>query len=92
MALEHCETCFAVAAGGRIRLTDRSADMLLDLVRERRNDYARLRRLYIDNGNAEATRAANDQLKMMDVTIEEIRRTQSEMGWLDDGQPQRSHS
>lgn len=87
MAAE-CQTCLGVSRGGRIRVTEESSEMFLDLAREQRQNWLQLRRLYIDGGHAEATRAAEGRLRTIDLGIAELERTRSEMGW-GRGQPQR---
>ena len=80
MAAE-CPTCVGVSRGGRIRVTERNAEMLLDGIREQRQNWLKLRRMYIDAGALEATKATDGVLREIDLAIEELERTQREMGW-----------
>jgi len=87
-----CPTCLGVSRGGRIRVTERNSEMMLHQMRELRQNWLQLRRLYIDTGAVEAARASEENLKEIVLAIDELERTRVEMGWIGDGEPQRSHA
>lgn len=91
MAAE-CETCLGVSRGGRIRVTELGAANMFIGLNNQRQHWLQLRRKAIDLGLVESTRMADENLKAVDLAIEELARTGSEMGWTSDGQPQRSHA
>ena len=86
-----CQTCLAVSGGGRIRLTETTALLLVDLARTRRRSLVSDRRYAKENGLPEVVENTKAQLRDVDLLIDETLRTQSEMGWLD-GQPVGTHS
>ena len=90
MARDYCETCTAVAGGGRIRLTETNALLLLDMAQQRRGGLLSDRRYAIETGQNETVLDLKEQLKDLDLLIKETEATQREMGWLD-GQPVRTH-
>lgn len=87
---ENCPVCAAVASGGRIRLTEGSAQLLIAVLRDARRKALRERRRSLDAEDAARVETANGQLKLVDHTIEEIERTQIEKGWPTLGQLQRA--
>lgn len=84
-----CPVCQAVAGGGRIRLTDEGADMLAELLYEKRGQVLRDRRSLRLVGAA--TKVHDATLDLIDQLYHEIKRTQQEMGWID-GEPKRTHA
>lgn len=84
-----CPVCLGVSAGGRIRLTDEGADLLLVLLHDARVKAFEDRRLVIDAGNS--PQIYNQRLSLIRQMTSEVRRTQDEMGWSG-GQPQRTHT
>lgn len=84
-----CPTCLGVSRGGRIRLTEETADLLDLLLRDKRNEQLQFRRVAIDGGVD--PKPYNDRLATVDLALEEVQRTRVEMGWSH-GQLQRSHA
>lgn len=82
-----CPTCRGVAAGGRIRLTEDAATLLILLLTTSRREQLRIRRVVIDA--ALDPLIYNTRIRQIDTLLDEIGRTQREMGWRHD-QPERS--
>jgi len=80
-----CSTCVLVAQSGRIRLTERRALYLKDLLMQERYDWMLQRRVKLDTGRDPKTE--NGQVKEIDALLGEIERTIVEMGWDFNDQP-----
>lgn len=83
-----CPVCLSVAAGGRIRLTDEGAAVVEVLLRSALSETLKNRRIAI-NAGADAS-VHRERAKLLQRTLEEIERTQIQMGWLG-GEPQRAN-
>lgn len=81
MSQPECPVCVAIAAGGRIRLTEESAQLLEALLRTARRASVRDRRAAINSDDSPRRTEAERALRLIDSSIEEIERTQSEKGW-----------
>jgi hypothetical protein len=86
-----CPACTAVATGGRIRINEDDADLLDELLAQKRHELLVLRRSSIDNGEASAVGVTNLVIRQIDRIGEEIARTRTEKGWLTSHEPERSH-
>lgn len=84
-----CPTCHAVAAGGRIRMTDEGAEILELLLRD--YEQLQLQNRKLAKGVGGPVDGYNRRIEVTRQLLGEVERTQSEMGWLD-GQPQRTHA
>jgi hypothetical protein len=83
-----CPACLGVARGGRIRVTEDTSGLLLVLLRAERGATLRSRRIFIETAAIEEAALLNEHLKTIDLVIDELKRTQTEMGWRH-GEPQR---
>lgn len=93
MGMADCNICSAVAAGGRIRITEDDADLLEEILAERRKSTLIKRRTLIDEGDtAGLVGLANLTLRQIDRLSEEILRTRIERGWHTSHEPERPHS
>lgn len=89
---ESCPVCAAVASGGRIRLTEPTAQLLIAVLRDARRKALRERRVSLSPAlHPSFLATANEQLKLIDSVMEEVERTQTEKGWPTLGQLQRPH-
>jgi hypothetical protein len=76
-----CPVCASVASGGRIRLTEDSAALLVALLKTARRESMIVRRVALDNDDPSMSHEASMAVRLMDSTIDEIERTQTEKGW-----------
>lgn len=76
-----CEVCDAVASGGRIRVTEASSELLIGLLRDYRKERVLDRRSAITNESPKDVGETNEQLRVADILIKEIERTQAEKQW-----------
>src|SRR5512134_814805 len=83
-----CPICLGVARGGRIRVTHETSALLLGVLWEERKAMIRSRRIFIETAAMEETALLNERLKTIDLILDELKRTQIEMGWRH-GEPQR---
>lgn len=86
-----CETCLAVANGGRIRLTESRAGLLVSLLRKERHEQLVQRRIGIDGWDPAGASVASDVIRDIDVLLEEVERTRIERGWRTSHEPERSN-
>lgn len=87
--VQPCPVCQSVASGGRIRLTDEGAELLMELLYEKRGAVLQARRLLKVAGAK--TTVHDEQLDAINLLYQETKRTQQEMGWTN-GEPQRTHA
>jgi hypothetical protein len=92
MSPSDCPVCAAVASGGRVRVTEESAQLLFAVLRDMRRRGVRERRSALTASDDSFVSEANHQLKLIDWLMEEIERTQVEKGWPTHGQLQRSNA
>jgi hypothetical protein len=88
----NCPACTAVATGGRIRINEDDADLLEEMLHDRRQAQLIVRRAAIDDPMPGVVALANGVIRQIDRISAEIERTREEKGWRTGHEPERPDS